>query len=70
MHDFGKIVAPTMCELFVRRLADMILSGELRAGEHLPPERQLPGIIRGKALMHRCRARKQRTAWKRSPQRC
>lgn len=27
MHDFGKIVAPTMCELFVRRLADMILSG-------------------------------------------
>lgn len=30
-----------MCELFVRRLADMILSGELRAGEHLPPERQL-----------------------------
>lgn len=30
-----------MCELFVRRLADMILSGELRVGEHLPPERQL-----------------------------
>ena len=41
MHDFGKIVAPTMCELFVRRLADMILSGELRVGEHLPPERQM-----------------------------
>lgn len=41
IHDFGKIVAPTMCELFVRRLADMILSGELRVGEHLPPERQL-----------------------------
>lgn len=30
-----------MCEPFVRRLAGMILSGELRAGEHLPPERQL-----------------------------
>ena len=30
-----------MCELFVRRLADMIQSGELRVGEHLPPERQL-----------------------------
>lgn len=41
MHDFGKIVAPTMCELFVRRLAGMILSGELRVGERLPPERQL-----------------------------
>ena len=41
IHDFGKIVAPTMCELFVRRLADMIQSGELRVGEHLPPERQL-----------------------------
>ncbi len=41
MHDFGKIVAPTICELFVRRLAGMILSGELRVGERLPPERQL-----------------------------
>lgn len=30
-----------MCELFVRRLAGMILSGELRVGERLPPERQL-----------------------------
>lgn len=38
---FNEIVAPTIKELFVRELEDMIISGELAAGERLPSEREL-----------------------------
>ena len=38
---FQKIVMPTMKELFVRQMENMILSGELSAGEQLPNERDL-----------------------------
>ena len=39
--DFSEIVAPTIKELFVRRMEDMILSGELLCGDQLPSEREL-----------------------------
>lgn len=39
--DFVKIKAPTLKELFVRELETMILSGKLKIGEKLPPERIL-----------------------------
>lgn len=38
---FEKIAAPTMRELFVQQLVEKIFSGELRAGEKLPSEREL-----------------------------
>lgn len=38
---FQKIVMPTMKELFVHQMENMILSGELSAGEQLPNERDL-----------------------------
>ncbi len=39
--DFLKLKAPTLKELFVRELETMILSGKLKIGEKLPPERLL-----------------------------
>lgn len=39
--DFAKLKAPTLKELFVRELETMILSGKLKIGEKLPPERTL-----------------------------
>lgn len=39
--DFAKLKAPTLKELFVRELETMILSGKLKIGEKLPPERIL-----------------------------
>jgi len=39
--DFTKLKAPTLKELFVREFETMILSGKLKIGEKLPPERVL-----------------------------
>lgn len=38
---FKKLTAPTLTDLFVSELEKMILSGELKVGDKLPPERQL-----------------------------
>ena len=38
---FKKLTAPTLKELFVQELESMILSGELKIGQKLPPEREL-----------------------------
>ena len=38
---FGEIVAPSMKQLFINRIEDLILSGELKPGEKLPSEREL-----------------------------
>lgn len=39
--EFQKISSPSLKELFVEQLENMILSGKLKIGERLPPERQL-----------------------------
>ncbi|NLI61239.1 MAG: FadR family transcriptional regulator [Clostridiales bacterium] len=39
--DFAKLKAPTLKELFVREIEAMILSGKLKIGDKLPPERIL-----------------------------
>ncbi len=38
---FSKISAPSLTDLFVQQIENMILSGELRVGEQLPPAREL-----------------------------
>lgn len=38
---FEKIVAPSPRELFVRQIVDSIMSGKLKPGDKLPPEREL-----------------------------
>ena len=38
---FREIVAPTLRELFVKQIIDMVFSGELEVGEKLPTERAL-----------------------------
>lgn len=38
---FRELTAPTLTELFINELEGMILSGELKTGERLPPEREL-----------------------------
>ena len=38
---FREIVAPTLRDLFVRQIIDMIFSGELKTGERLPTERDM-----------------------------
>ncbi len=38
---FKKLTAPTLKELFVQELESLILSGELKIGQKLPPEREL-----------------------------
>jgi GntR family transcriptional regulator, transcriptional repressor for pyruvate dehydrogenase complex len=39
--EFTKLCSPSLKELFVTQLEHMILSGKLKIGEKLPPERQL-----------------------------
>ncbi len=39
--EFSKLSAPTLKELFIEQLETMILSGKLRIGDKLPPEREL-----------------------------
>jgi DNA-binding FadR family transcriptional regulator len=39
--DFPKLSSPTLKELFVREIENMILSGKLTVGYKLPPEREL-----------------------------
>lgn len=39
--EFTEIVAPTVKELFIQRIENSILSGELAIGEQLPSEREL-----------------------------
>lgn len=43
--EFQKISSPTLRELFVDQLEHMILSGKLKIGEKLPPERQLAEMM-------------------------
>lgn len=38
---FRELVSPSLTDLFVKQVEEMILSGELRAGEKLPTEREL-----------------------------
>lgn len=38
---FSKISAPSLTDLFVQQIENMILSGELAVGEQLPPAREL-----------------------------
>lgn len=42
---FQKIVAPTPKELFISQLVHQILAGDLKAGEKLPPERDLAEMM-------------------------
>ena len=39
--EFEKLVSPSLKDLFVQHIEAMILSGDLKVGEQLPPERQL-----------------------------
>ncbi|MFR0955433.1 MAG: winged helix-turn-helix domain-containing protein [Roseburia inulinivorans] len=39
--EFKKLNAPSLRELFVNELQNMILSGKLEIGSKLPPEREL-----------------------------
>jgi DNA-binding FadR family transcriptional regulator len=39
--EFSRIYAPSLKDLFVRQVEDMILSGKLEIGTQLPPEREL-----------------------------
>ena len=41
MENFEKLSAPTLKELFINKMAELILSGRLKVGERLPPERSL-----------------------------
>ncbi len=53
MYTFDKLTAPSLKDLFVQRIAGLILSGKLRIGEKIPPERVLAeqmGI--GKTVVH------------------
>ncbi len=53
MYNFDKLTAPSLKDLFVQRIAGLILTGKLRIGEKIPPERVLAeqmGI--GKTVVH------------------
>lgn len=39
--NFQELVSPSLTDLFVREIEKMVLSGELKKGERLPPEREL-----------------------------
>lgn len=39
--EFKELVSPSLTDLFVRELTDMILSGKLKIGERLPAERHM-----------------------------
>lgn len=43
--EFQKISSPSLRELFVEQVQHMILSGKLKTGEKLPPERQLAEMM-------------------------
>ena len=43
--EFQKISSPSLKELFIEQLEHMILSGKLKIGEKLPPERQLSEMM-------------------------
>lgn len=43
--EFQKLSSPSLRELFVEQLEHMILSGKLKIGEKLPPERQLAEMM-------------------------
>lgn len=50
---YGEIVAPTIKELFVQRIEDLILSGELKPGDKLPSERELAEEMKiSKTIVH------------------
>lgn len=50
---FGEIVAPSMKQLFINRIEDLILSGELKPGEKLPSERELADEMKiSKTVVH------------------
>jgi len=38
---FKELVSPSLTDLFIKQIEEMILSGELAIGEHLPTEREL-----------------------------
>lgn len=51
--DIGIIEAPTVKELFIMKIAGMIISGELKPGEKLPSERELAAQARiSKSAVH------------------
>ena len=53
MDNFEKLTSPSLKDLFVSRIAGLILSGKLRVGEKFPPERTLAeqmGV--GKTVVH------------------
>lgn len=43
--EFTKISSPSLRDLFVEQLENLILSGKLKIGEKLPPERQLAEMM-------------------------
>ena len=50
---FSEIVAPTLRELFVRQILEMIFSGELKPGDRLPPERELAETMKiSRSMVH------------------
>ena len=50
---FRSISAPSLRELFVQQLEGLILSGELRPGDHLPTERELADEMKiSKTVVH------------------
>lgn len=50
---FKKIDAPSIKELFLTQIEEMILSGELKSGDRLPPERELADIMGiSKTIVH------------------
>jgi len=50
---FREIVAPSIKELFIKQIIDVILSGELKPGDKLPTERELADDMKiGKTTVH------------------
>ena len=50
---FQQISAPSLRELFVQQLEGLILSGELRPGDHLHTERELADEMKiSKTVVH------------------
>lgn len=50
---FGEIVAPSIKDLFIKRIIAVILSGELKPGDKLPTERELADDMKiGKTTVH------------------
>jgi DNA-binding FadR family transcriptional regulator len=51
--QFGVIVAPTIRDMFVEKIVEMILSGKLSMGERLPSERELAEQMKvSKTVIH------------------